>query len=188
MINASGVVLGVDANTGYIETYTIGKSSSGTDTSLANGSYAIIGLADVGDIVYAGGTQSGELAYDYKISTGKSTSLGKIKGSSCTYFIPYAVNGPGEVLGVTAGCSNQQDQTYWTWDVHNTMVSVNAGIGSSASNYTAFQPENLNDNGQILVGLQRGGSGIIDWGILDPSSSALRGTHVAPAAAHRLIP
>ena len=170
-IDAAGTVFAYALNqtSGQFIEYTGGTRPTYAQFTLPlDGGYGagnVRGIDDKGDVVYNefDPKTSKTLSWTYSPSTKKAHNLGALPGSSCTQYIPLYINGPGRVLGYTAGCSFASDQVYWTADSTNGIVAISF---DHRAYYSAY-PELINDLGQIVVDLTTT-QGKHHWGILVP--------------------
>jgi len=165
-IASSGLVLGCSDTAGaFVEVS--GTTVKEFTLPLASGAAlaTVVGVDDGANVIYQENAPGGvSSAWRYDPSTHKSTTLPKLAGSSCTAFIPLAVNGPGAVLGVTNDCSKPADYVYWLWTSAAGTRTIATTGGAKGE---TFEANWINDIGQILVELS--GPGFTDhWGTLDP--------------------
>ena len=118
----------------------------------------------------------------YSPGSGTITVLPPLPGESCQQYVPVSINNAGRILGYATCSKPAYANIYFTYDAASGIVALPSAF--PGGDYSV-QPLAINDNNQILVGIQHTSGGLIDWGYLQPAAgSALRG-HGASAAVHR---
>lgn len=173
-INDSGTVLAIDPSNGELMTYAPGAQRSGADYAAIPAAYLVGGeqLNNAGQILYSAYDKAHAhiYSYVYTASSGASSIVPAIAGSTCADYYGISLNNLGQILGYTGNCTNPNDSIYWTWDPADGIQNLNAEIPSNS--YSGIIPQGINDNGSILVSLIVPPAGLYDWGTLAPTPAA----------------
>ncbi len=118
LINNANTVLAADASNGNLEEVT-GKAHTEVDLPV-NGAtlpcFAPLGIDDAGNLYYqACPASGGQYVYEYNVASQTTTQLPTIPGNSSEVYVPWTVNGKGEIYGNTQSCP-QNDCTMFLYD------------------------------------------------------------------------
>jgi hypothetical protein len=175
-LNATATYFAVDVASGAIMEGTLGKPDSRFDLPIIISKiacFAPFGIDDKADFYFTHCPNSNSAlgyVYRYDPATKKTAVLPHIAGSDCTDYIPWSMNGEGEIYGNNQNCS-KSTSVMWVYDpVKNVTSNLSAQLPTikTVCGEPNYQLKELNDLGQILIDIT-GCSGHPDeWGVLSP--------------------
>jgi hypothetical protein len=171
-INSSYTYLALDLGTNFLMEGTLNKPSASFDLGIKPSALACfvpVGIDDQGAFYYQEcpepKTSVRQYAYRYDPSTKRNALIPPLAGSDCLVYVPYAVNGKGEVFGYNGDCTRSTGVDWIYEPATKTTSNLDAQLPTvSGSTYTL---EAINDLGQLLISLDVP-SGPNHWAVLIP--------------------